>query len=98
MAATNGMLRTRNACESSGFSSELTFTTLTLPAYWAPTFSRIGVSARHGPHQGAQKSITTGMPIEASITSASKVAVVTSITSNDAGAAVVAEVCGTAAG
>src|SRR5262245_38241755 len=39
----------------------------------------IGVSVRHGPHQGAQKSTTTGMVFEASRTSRSNVAGVTSM-------------------
>jgi hypothetical protein len=34
----------------------------------------MGVSARQGPHQGAQKSTSTGTRREASITSCSKVA------------------------
>ena len=45
------------------------------------------MSERHGPHHGAQKSITTGMVIETAITSTSKVAVVTSLTPEADGAA-----------
>src|SRR6185436_4340083 len=44
------------------------------PEYSVASFSRIGPSARHGPHQGAQKSTTTGTALEASRTSCSKVA------------------------
>ena len=40
------------------------------------TFSRMGVSCLQGPHQGAQKSTSTGTWREASITSLAKVAVV----------------------
>src|SRR4029079_3457953 len=71
-AMTFGIERTPKALDSSGFSSELTFTSLTRPAYWAVTFSSTGVSARHGPHQGAQKSTSTRCSREASITSRSK--------------------------
>src|SRR5690606_30291425 len=45
----------------------------------AATFSMIGPSVRHGPHHGAQKSTTTGIVFDASSTSRSNVAVVTSI-------------------
>ena len=47
-------------CDSSGLSSELTLTSLTRPLNDSATFSIVGASARHGPHQGAQKSTTTG--------------------------------------
>ena len=43
------------------------------------TFSRIGPSVLHGPHHGAHRSTTTGVVIERSMTSVSKVASVTSI-------------------
>src|SRR6476619_1360640 len=77
------MERTLNRLESSGFSSELTFASRNRPEYSVASFSRIGPSARHGPHQGAQKSTTTGTALEASRTSCSKVAAVTSRTLGD---------------
>src|SRR5690606_27201848 len=77
---TFGIERTPYAAESSGLSSEFTLTTLTRPSNSRATLSMIGVSARHGPHHGAQKSTTTGCDFEASMTSRSKVAVVTSMT------------------
>src|SRR5258708_40187762 len=46
---------------SSWFSSTLTLPTLTWPANWSAILSTIGVSARHGPHHGAQKSTRTGV-------------------------------------
>ena len=78
-AITFGIERTLNAAESSWFSSEFTLTSFTRPANCAATFSSTGVSDRHGPHQGAQKSTTTGRVFEASRTSVSNVAVVASI-------------------
>src|SRR6185312_10618126 len=78
-AITFGIERMSNALESAFSSSELTFASLTRPAYSAATFSSTGVSALHGPHHGAQKSTTTGMALEPSMTSSSNVAVVTSI-------------------
>src|SRR5438128_561654 len=51
-----------NCPASCGFSSMLTFASATWPARSPTTFSRIGVSIRHGPHHGAQKSTTTGSP------------------------------------
>jgi hypothetical protein len=39
----------------------------------------MGPSDLQGPHQGAQKSTSTGVVMEAAITSCSKVAMVTSI-------------------
>src|SRR5712691_12139752 len=69
-----------------GFSSILTLTIRTAPLVARTIFSRIGPSCLHGPHQGAQKSTTTGASNEPSTTSAMKLAVVTSFTG--AGAAV----------
>src|SRR5215207_7700851 len=64
-----------------GFSSVLTVTSLTAPSRSATAASRIGVSWRHGPHHGAQKSTTTGVSRDASTTcslkSASETATVT---------------------
>ena len=45
----------------------------------APTFSSTGVSCLHGPHQGAQKSTSTGWRFDSSITSFMKVWVVVSL-------------------
>src|SRR5579863_3634282 len=59
-----------------GFSSVLSFTNLALPVFAAATFSTIGLSMRHGPHQGAQKSTSTGCGLFS--TSESKLACVTS--------------------
>src|SRR5690606_681897 len=78
-AITLGMERMLKAPAISGLSSELTLTSFTRPANSAATFSMIGPSVRHGPHHGAQKSTTTGSRLEASRTSCSNVAVVTSI-------------------
>src|SRR5207248_10754071 len=52
----------------------------TLPSRLPASRSRRGVSWRHGPHHSAQKSTTTGVVLERSRTSASKVASVTSMT------------------
>src|SRR5262249_911462 len=51
----------------------------TAPRAAFTTFSRTGVSWRHGPHQGAQKSTITGTFRDASITSTTKVCVVVSL-------------------
>src|SRR5262245_40838656 len=54
-----------------GFSSTLSFTTLTLPTMVPAISSSAGAIIRHGPHHSAQKSTTTGSL--ALSTSASKV-------------------------
>src|SRR5437868_3716556 len=54
-------------------------TSLTLPLALRTTFSSTGVSWRHGPHHGAQKSIRTGWCRDSSITSFTKVWVVVSL-------------------
>ena len=74
-----GMLRMPKACESCCSSSELIFTNLKRPAYSTSSFSKMGPKDLHGPHHGAQKSTNTGTWVEAAITSASKLATVTSI-------------------
>src|SRR5262245_8218290 len=56
-----------------------TLTSSIRPARFPASASMIGPSVRHGPHHGAQKSTTTGISRERSITSRSKVAVVTSM-------------------
>jgi hypothetical protein len=52
---------------------------LEAPGVFHLHFSRIGPSDLQGPHHGAQKSISTGVVMEAATTSASKLAMVTSI-------------------
>ncbi len=54
-------------------------TSLTLPLAALTTFSRIGVSCLQGPHQGAQKSTSTGWRFDSSITSFMKAWVVVSL-------------------
>src|SRR5579871_1706016 len=57
---TRGMVVTSYLMARSEFSSTLTLPTLTRPANWSAMRSTIGVNWRHGPHQGAQKSTSTG--------------------------------------
>src|SRR5690349_840076 len=57
---TRGMLVTPNLVATSEASSTLSLPTLTLPWNWLATRSMVGPSMRHGPHQAAQKSTTTG--------------------------------------
>ncbi len=64
-----------------GCSSMFILTSLTLPLAARTAFSRIGVSCLQGPHQGAQKSISTGWRFDSSITSFTKVWVVVSLIS-----------------
>src|ERR1700733_7107190 len=67
----------------------LIFTSWKRPGNSCVTFSRMGVSCRHGAHQGAQKSTTTGRSSDARITSASNFGVVVSeIHGDDAATAV----------
>src|SRR5436309_13288601 len=61
--STRGMLTTPNLVATSGLSSTLSLPTLTLPAYCSASLSMVGPRARHGPHQGAQKSTTTGVSL-----------------------------------
>src|SRR4030067_434569 len=42
-------------------SSVLTLLTSSRPVYSLASFSRVGATIRHGPHQGAQKSTITGI-------------------------------------
>src|SRR5262245_13875029 len=56
---------------SSGLVSEFTLTSVKRPPYSRSSFSRTGPSGLQGPHQGAQKSTSTGTSIEASMTSRS---------------------------
>ena len=62
-----------------GCSSMFILTSLTLPLAALTTFSRTGVSCLQGPHQGAQKSTSTGWRFDSSITSFTKVWVVVSL-------------------
>ena len=64
-----GMLRIPKAWLSSCSWSESILTSLKRPAYCASTFSSKGPITLHGPHQGAQKSTSTGVVAEASMTS-----------------------------
>src|SRR5688572_8030605 len=77
---TAGMPRIWNCCARSWFSSVFTLTTLTLPDCSVATCSSTGPSARQGPHQGAQKSTSTGCSVDALRTSAEKFAVFTAVT------------------
>jgi len=62
-----------------GCSSMFILTSLTLPLAARTAFSSTGVSWRQGPHQGAQKSISTGWRFDSSMTSLTKVCVVVSL-------------------
>src|SRR5919201_379591 len=79
-ALTAGMPWIPNAREIDGFVSVSSLARTTWPSRAAVSFSRIGLSARHGPHHSAQKSTTTGVVRERSMTSRSKSCSVTSIT------------------
>ena len=61
-----------------GWSSMFILTSATRPPESATAFSSAGASCLHGPHQGAQKSTSTGWRADSAITSARKEAVVTS--------------------
>ncbi len=72
-ALTAGMPWIWNAEASRGLASVSTLARATLPSRSRTAFSSTGVSWRQGPHQAAQKSTTTGISRERSITSCSKV-------------------------
>src|SRR6185436_5209821 len=55
-----GMLRTLKRCDVLGFSSTLSFTIVSLSRYSSAILLSMGAIALHGPHQSAQKSISTG--------------------------------------
>ena len=57
---TVGMLSTRYAVASSGCSSTFTFPTFSTPSCASAISAMTGASIRHGPHQVAQKSTSTG--------------------------------------
>src|SRR5437660_1939138 len=79
--------------ETAGCSSMFILTSFTLPVAARTTFSRIGVSCLQGPHQGAQKSISTGWRLDSSITSFTKVCVVVSLIRPSAAAVAVPASC-----
>src|SRR5258707_5023771 len=60
-------------------------TSFTLPLAARTAFSSTGVSWRHGPHHGAQKSISTGWRFDSSMTSFTNVWVVVSLIRSAAG-------------
>src|ERR1700683_4411856 len=74
-----------------GCSSMFILSSFTLPLAALTVFSRTGVSCLHGPHQGAQKSTSTGWRFDSSITSLTKVCVVVSLA--DVSAVAVAACC-----
>ena len=56
-----------------GFSSTLILARINSPAYSSASFSKTGPSTLHGPHQGAQKSTSTGTCCERSRTRVFKI-------------------------
>jgi len=85
-AMTAGMDWMPSCPATAGCSSMFIFTSRTLPRASATTFSRAGCNCLQGPHQGAQKSTSTGWFRESWITSAVKLLVVTSLTGGGAAA------------
>ena len=83
MAKTAGIDCTWKVAETWGFSSTFTLASSTAPSVAATTRSRMGPRVLHGPHQGAQRSTTTGTVAERTRTSCSKVASVTSDMARD---------------
>ena len=79
-ANTAGIDCTWNAAEICGFASTSTLARIQRPPYSAARASRIGESCLQGPHHSAQRSSTTGTVIDWWMTSASKEASVTSMT------------------
>src|SRR3974390_229357 len=76
-----------------GCSSMFILASLTLPLADFTAFSRIGVSCLQGPHQGAQKSTSTGCFLDASMTSLTKPCVVVSLTTLSAAVIVAPPFC-----
>ena len=70
MAKTAGMDWTAKVSAMRGFSSTLTLASSTLPPVDSTARSNIGPSVVQGPHQGAQRSTTTGTVALRAITSA----------------------------
>src|SRR5262249_34746909 len=77
---TAGMLRTSKRLAARGASSTFTFARAKAPPASSASRSSTGPRARQGPHQGAQKSTTTGSSAERSRTARSKSASPTSLT------------------
>src|SRR5688572_2823925 len=76
-----------------GCSSMFILTSFTLPLAARTTFSMMGVSCLQGPHQGAQKSTSTGWRLDSSMTSLMKVWVVVSLIRPSGGAVVTSLFC-----
>jgi hypothetical protein len=66
---TAGMLWIRKRADVSGDASTSTLASTKPPVCSSASRSRIGPRVRQGPHQGAQKSTTTGMVAERTMTS-----------------------------
>ena len=77
---TVGMLWIWNAWDSRGLASVSTVASTQAPSASSASRSRIGDSCLQGPHQVAQKSMTTGTAKDRSTTSLWKVASVTTVT------------------
>ena len=77
-ALTAGMPWMPNAAASCWLASVSSLASATSPSCSFASASSTGVSWRHGPHHSAQKSTTTGISCERSMTSCSKVASVVS--------------------
>ena len=69
-----GIERASKRCASAGFSSTLTLITFRRPAYSRDSSSRMGLTNRHGPHHGAQRSTTTETAAWASTSNVASVA------------------------
>ena len=76
---TAGIDITPNLDAASWLSSVAAFATINFPSYSFAIFSRVGPNIMQGPHQLAQKSTSTGVVEDFSITSDSKFASVTLI-------------------
>src|SRR5262249_36966942 len=82
-ATTVGMLCDRTACRSAlptPWASTSILARVNAPSRLVAASSSIGPRVRHGPHQEAQRSTTTGAVLDPSTTTCSKVSSVTSIT------------------
>src|SRR3954451_9398775 len=79
-ALTAGMPWIWKACATRGLASVSSLARTTWPSRSAAACSRIGPSARHGPHHSAQKSTTTGVSFDFSMTCCWKSCSVTSMT------------------
>src|SRR4051795_9081271 len=75
-----------------GCSSMFILTSLTLPSTALTAFSSTGASCLHGPHQGAQKSTSTGWRRDSCSTSWRKPALVVSFTGLSGGAGLSASI------